>query len=474
MTGERILIVDDEVSEAIDTRKLLRSNKFDIAGLVINIVDAIQQAGADKPDLVLMKVGISGGMDVIDAASKIIANYNLPVLFIVKDNDIELLSKIKKLNNPVIVIHPYTEIELVKSIKIALTRHAAEMKALHEKESANVDPVQTELAAIPAPAITINKRGAITRINKDMEFLTKFSKNELIGRKVMSLIAASDGAVSEEKEDDADEESVTGIWPDKVLLRTADGGTKKVVVMSGFLKDYGDNLDELVLIFKKVTGEVEFSTKDIDVIFAKVLNSLEDMVFVLNKDMEITHYNSRFFKFAKRLGITEFQLERPLYEISQFSKIASVNMYEELFRTGAETKQLRRYGSEKEPLYMYFRFIPLISDGETTHMITVMRDITEIEEARKNSKSIYEEFMKNRTLISKIQSGMSDIRASMYQIIKFVEKNPERTTNPSFMKMAKLTKNAEQKLLAFDVVWSKYETQLNMMQMNAKYKFDKK
>ena len=62
----------------------------------------------------------------------------------------------------------------------------------------------------------------------------------------------------------------------------------------------------------------------------------------------------------------------------------------------------------------------------------------------------------------------------MYQIIKFVEKNPERTTNPSFMKMAKLTKNAEQKLLAFDVVWSKYETQLNMMQMNAKYKFDKK
>ena len=82
--------------------------------------------------------------------------------------------------------------------------------------------------------------------------------------------------------------------------------------------------------------------------------------------------------------------------------------------------------------------------------------------------------MKNRTLINKIQSGMYDIRASMYQIIKFVEKNPERATSPSFKQMAKLTKNAEQKLLAFDVVWSKYETQLNMMQMNAKYKFNKK
>ncbi|MBO4522364.1 MAG: response regulator, partial [Methanomicrobium sp.] len=121
MTGEKILIVDDEVSEAIATRKLLRKNEFDISGLVINIVDAIQQAGADKPDLVLMKIGIKGSMDVIDAASKIIANYNLPILFIVGDNDIDVISKIKKLNNPVIVIAPYTEIELVKSINIALT-----------------------------------------------------------------------------------------------------------------------------------------------------------------------------------------------------------------------------------------------------------------------------------------------------------------------------------------------------------------
>ncbi|MBR6011747.1 MAG: PAS domain-containing protein [Methanomicrobium sp.] len=474
MTGEKILIVDDEVSEAIATRKLLRKNEFDISGLVINIVDAIQQAGADKPDLVLMKIGIKGSMDVIDAASKIIANYNLPILFIVGDNDIDVISKIKKLNNPVIVIAPYTEIELVKSINIALTRHAAERKAQQEKESANVDPIQTELAAIPAPALTINKRGAITRINKDMEFLTKLTRNELVGRKITSLISTSDAGETAGEEDAGDEEeSITGIWPDKVQIKLADGSVKKVVVMSGFLKDYGDNLDEMVLIFKKVTGEVEFSTKDIDVIFAKVLNSLEDMVFVLNKDMEITHYNSRFFKFAKRLGITEFQLERPIYEISQFSKIASVNIYEELFRTSAETKQLRRYGSEKEPLYMLFRFIPLISEGETTHMITVMRDITEIEESRQKSKSIYEEFMKNRSLISKIQSGMSDIRSSMYQIIKFVEKNPERATSPSFKQMAKLTKNAEQKLLAFDVVWSKYETQINMMQMNSKYKMDK-
>ncbi len=474
MAGEKILIVNDVVAEAISLRKQLRKNNFDVTGLVLNIVDAIQQAGADKPDLVIMKIGISGSMGVIEAASKINANFNLPIMFIVGDDDIDLLNQIKKINNPVILIHPFSEAELIRCINSALTRHAAEIRAQHEKEAANIDPIQTELAAIPAPAITINKRGAITRINKDMEFLTKFSKNELIGRKVLSLIRNADGTDIDNKEDMDEKESITRIWPDKVLLRIADGSTKKVVIMTGFLRDFGDNLDELVLIFKKVTGEVEFSTKDIDVIFAKVLNSLEDMVFVLNADMEITHYNSKFFAFAKRLGITEYQLERPIYEISQFSKIAAVNIYEELFRTNSETKQLRRYGSEKESLYMLFRFIPLISDGVTTHMITVMRDITEIEESRQRSKSIYEEFLKNRALISKIQNGMADIRLSMYQIIKFVEKNPERATNPSIKQIAKLTKNAEHKLLKFDVIWSKYETQMNMMQMNAKYKFDRK
>ncbi len=474
MTGEKILIVNDAVAEAISLRKLLRKNNFEVTGLILNIVDAIQQAGADKPDLVLMKIGTAGSRSVIDAASKIITNYNLPILFIVGDNDIGLLNQIKKINNPVTLIHPFSETELVRKINTALSRHAAEIRAQHEKDAANIDPIQTELAAIQAPAITINKRGAITRINKDMEFLTKFSRKELIGRKVLSLIVNDDGTDIDNKEDMDEEESITRIWPDKVLLRIADGSTKKVVIMTGFLRDFGDNLDELVLIFKKVTGEVEFSTKDIDVIFAKVLNSLEDMVFVLNADMEITHYNSRFFVFAKRLGITEYQLERPIYEISQFSKIASANMYEELFRTNSEMKQLRRYGSEKESLYMLFRFIPLISDGVTTHMITVMRDITETEELRRRSKSIYEEFMKNRALTNKIHDEMADIRLSMYKIIKFVEKNPERATNPSIQQIAKLTKNAEQKLLKFDVTWSKYETQINFMQMTTRYKFDKK
>lgn len=385
MTGEKILIVNDVVSEAIAIRQILRKNKFNIAGLVIDIVDAIQEAGADKPDLVIMKIGISGSMGVIDAASKIISTYNLPVMFIVGDNDTELVNIIKKINNPVILFHPFKEADLIKSINTAITRHVAETKMREDKAIANIDPIQTKLSTIQAPAITINRRGAITRMNKEMELLTKYTKTELVGKKFLSLIDTTD-RIEYVKSHDIDEADNIEIWPDKVGIKVADGTTANVLVISGFIKTYGDNLDEQLLIFKKMTGEVEFATRGMDIVFSKVMNSLDDMIFVLNRDLEITHYNTKFFLFAKRLGITEYQLNHPIYEISNFSKIGAVNMFEEIFRTNSETTQMRRYGTDKESIFMHFHFIPLVTNGVTTQIITIMRDATEMEDLRQKNR----------------------------------------------------------------------------------------
>ena len=276
------------------------------------------------------------------------------------------------------------------SLKDTLTLHVGKMKLREEKAIANIDPIQTKLAAVQAPAITINKRGAITRMNKEMELLTKYTKTELIGRKFLSLIDTTD-RIEYIKSHEIDEADNVEIWPDKISLKIADGTTANVLIISGFIKTYGDNLDEQLLIFKKMTGEVEFATRGMDIVFSKVLNSLDEMIFVLNRELEITHYNSKFFLFAKRLGITEYQLSHPIYEISKFSKIGAVNMYEELFRTNNETTQMRRYGTDKESLYMYFHFIPLVTNGVTTQIVTIMRDITETEELRQKNRDISED-----------------------------------------------------------------------------------
>ena len=466
MKENKILIVNDDVSDAIRLKTTLRQNNFEVSGLIVDFYEAIQNAGSQKPDLVIMRIGISGSINAIDAASKIIENYRIPVLFIVGDEDLELLDQVKRLNNPVILVKPFSEKELINSISLALNRHKAGEKSRKNKNAANIDPIETNLAEIPAPAITINKRGAITRTNKEMEYLTGFGRNELIGKKFLSFIKTT--------EENGDEEEDVQIWPDKVLIRKSDGTTQRVSIVAGFLKTYGDYLDEQVFIFKKESEETGFVSKDMDVIFAKVLNSLDDIVFVLNTKMEITHFNQKFSSFAKRISISDFQLARPIYEIPQFSKIANVNIYEELFKTGKAMQQVKRYGTDKARIFMLFRFIPLETEGKVTHLITVMRDITEIEDSRQKSSVIYEEFMKNSSLIKNIHLSIGDIRTALYQMVKFVEKNPEQLRDPAFQQVAKLTRNAEKKLIVFDSVWSKYEIQLNMMQMNAREKFGKK
>lgn len=465
MAAGKILIVDDDVSDATKLKLILRKNNFEVLGLIFDACDAIQQAGLEKPDLILMKLGICGKVSSIEAALKITENYRVPVLFIIGEDDISLLDSIKTFNDPVIVIKPYSDDELINSIALALNRHRALEKSRQKKLQANIDPTETGLNSILAPAITINKRGAVTRINKEMELATGFGKNELLGRKFLSLIAADDIKDSEDE---------VHIWPDCVLLKKSDESLIRVSVVCGFLKTPGDNLDEQILVFKKEADDIGFPANDIDRIFAMVLNSIDDIVFVLNTKMEITHYNKKFSELAKKLSITSFQLSRPAYEIPQFSKIAGVNLYEELFKNASEVKQIRRFGNAKEGMYMLFRFIPLKTQGEVTHMITVMRDITDIEEAKQKSGAIYEEFMKNSNLLKNIHTAMGDIRTALYQIVRYVEKNPDKLKDPSFEKVAQLARNAEQKLIIFDSAWSKYELQLNMIKMNVKSGFDKK
>ena len=247
MAAGKILIVDDDVSDATKLKLILRKNNFEVLGLIFDACDAIQQAGLEKPDLILMKLGICGRVSSIEAALKITENYRVPVLFIIGEDDISLLDSIKTFNDPVIVIKPYSDDELINSIALALNRHRALEKSRQKKLQANIDPTETGLNSILAPAITINKRGAVTRINKEMELATGFGKNELLGRKFLSLIAADDIKDSEDE---------VHIWPDCVLLKKSDESLIRVSVVCGFLKTPGDNLDEQILVFKKEADDI--------------------------------------------------------------------------------------------------------------------------------------------------------------------------------------------------------------------------
>lgn len=87
MTTARMLIVEDEHLIAQALRRRVAALGYTVVGLAASGEDAIVQATALQPDVVLMDIGLRGAMDGIDAARHIRAQAQIPVIYMSASTD---------------------------------------------------------------------------------------------------------------------------------------------------------------------------------------------------------------------------------------------------------------------------------------------------------------------------------------------------------------------------------------------------
>jgi CheY-like chemotaxis protein len=88
-TTHRILIVEDEVIEAMFLAKLLELWGYEVCELTAFGEDAIKEAEMKKPDLVLMDISIHGELSGLEAADKIHTQFGIPIIFMTGYSDEE-------------------------------------------------------------------------------------------------------------------------------------------------------------------------------------------------------------------------------------------------------------------------------------------------------------------------------------------------------------------------------------------------
>ncbi len=81
MAAARILIVEDERLIATDLQRRLTRLGYTVVALAASGAEAIQQALALHPDVVLMDIRLQGSMDGVEAAQRIHASAAIPVVF---------------------------------------------------------------------------------------------------------------------------------------------------------------------------------------------------------------------------------------------------------------------------------------------------------------------------------------------------------------------------------------------------------
>ena len=98
---------------------MLKNLGYEVTGIALSGEVAVQRAGADKPDLVLMDLKLVGDMDGREAALKIRELYQIPVVVVTAYGD----KKTSKSGNFTVpegfgyIVKPYTEKELESEIE---------------------------------------------------------------------------------------------------------------------------------------------------------------------------------------------------------------------------------------------------------------------------------------------------------------------------------------------------------------------
>ncbi|MDZ7337832.1 MAG: response regulator [candidate division KSB1 bacterium] len=124
----RIMVVEDLNITALDLKNRLRKMGYEVPALAGSGEEAIQKAEETHPDLILMDIRLKGEMDGVEAAERIRAKLDIPVIYLTAHADDNTLQRAMVTGPYGYVLKPFEEKELRITIEMALHRHRKEAK----------------------------------------------------------------------------------------------------------------------------------------------------------------------------------------------------------------------------------------------------------------------------------------------------------------------------------------------------------
>ena len=134
MAQTNVLVVEDESIVSKDIQQSLKKLGYNVVGAASTGENAVALALEAKPDIILMDIMLKGEMNGIEAATRIRAEANIPVIFLTAYADESTLTKAKVTQPYGYIIKPFKEIDIHTSIEMALYKHKKEAEVLKERD----------------------------------------------------------------------------------------------------------------------------------------------------------------------------------------------------------------------------------------------------------------------------------------------------------------------------------------------------
>lgn len=178
MAKARIMVVEDEALVALDLTTKLRQLDYEVPAGAFSGEEAVQQAQAVHPDLVLMDIRLAGEIDGIEAAQQIRQNLNIPVVFLTAYSDDPTLERAKGAEPMGYLLKPFEQRELYTTVEVALHRSRVERERAQVAERLSRDQ-QLEAVNRLTASIVRSFDEQLQEVIGDLDLTLMFETDEL-------------------------------------------------------------------------------------------------------------------------------------------------------------------------------------------------------------------------------------------------------------------------------------------------------
>lgn len=187
MARARILVVEDEGIIAEDLRMGLEEMGYDVVSVASTGEDAVREAEIQRPDLVLMDVVLHGEVDGIEAADRIHARLDIPVIYLTAYSDEKILERAKIAEPFGYMIKPIRERDLYSTIEMALFKHEMQRRLKESEQWFSVI-----LRSIGDAVIATDWEGTVKFMNPVAETLTGWRGQDAQGQPLHTVLTVVD------------------------------------------------------------------------------------------------------------------------------------------------------------------------------------------------------------------------------------------------------------------------------------------
>ncbi|HOT45810.1 MAG TPA: PAS domain S-box protein [Spirochaetota bacterium] len=385
MKDVKVFIVEDELVTAEMIRDVLTGRGYHIAGSAAEGGDALDLIERGKPDIVLMDINIKGKIDGIGLANIVNERYRIPVIYLTAFADRETVERAKMTESYGYLIKPFSELELVTNIEIALYKHSFDRK-LKDSELRYRTLFETMRDAV----YMHDMAGKIIDFNPALEKMLGYSREEVFSISPRDVFVAGD---------DPDrflvEIKKSGFIKDfSTRLRRKDGSVIHCLITANLERNPVDDGKVIRGVIRDIT-ETEKTRQALqeqrDFIDA-VLNSLPTVFYAINRDGQFVRWNRKLeelygFSVDQMVGVNVLDV------MDEKNRDIFSRMLEEGFSKGYVNFEARlRQASSGGDLRDYFITGRRVSINGAEYLVGSGLDITErkkTEEALRESELRY-------------------------------------------------------------------------------------